>query len=166
MPKKNETRILVVDDEPDVLELVVFHLEKENFKVAVADTGDKALKMARSQVPSLLVLDLMLRKLLQLRTNLTWLTPFFWIDFPEKSIPWFVLFPEPKFPVIVELEKQFLERKQKKYPVLAGQTVSVNFVVRNKPVISLITDAVEKALDSLRGIKTDQPWSFKQSLII
>jgi len=60
MPKKNETRILVVDDEPDVLELVVFHLEKENFKVAVADTGDKALKMARSQVPSLLVLDLML----------------------------------------------------------------------------------------------------------
>ncbi len=64
---------------------------------------------------------------------------------------------EPKFPVIVELEKQFLERKQKKYPVLAGQTVSVNFVVRDKPVISLITDAVEKALDSLRGIKTDQP---------
>jgi two-component system phosphate regulon response regulator PhoB len=60
MPKKNETRILVVDDEPDVLELVVFHLEKENFKVAVADTGDKALKMALSQVPSLLVLDLML----------------------------------------------------------------------------------------------------------
>ena len=60
MPKKNETRILVVDDEPDVLELIVFHLEKENFKVAVADTGDRALKMARSQVPSLLVLDLML----------------------------------------------------------------------------------------------------------
>ena len=50
----------MVDDEPDVLELVVFHLEKENFKVAVADTGDKALKLARAQVPSLLVLDLML----------------------------------------------------------------------------------------------------------
>ena len=65
--------------------------------------------------------------------------------------------PEPKFPVIVELDKQFLERKGKKYPVLAGQTVSVNFVVRDKPVISLITDAVEKALDSLRGIKTDRP---------
>ena len=60
MPSKDETRILVVDDEPDVLELIVFHLEKENFKVAVADTGDKALKMARAHVPSLLVLDLML----------------------------------------------------------------------------------------------------------
>ena len=39
----------------------------------------------------------------------------------------------------------------------AGQSVSVNFIVRDKPVISLLTDAVEKALDALRGIKTDQP---------
>ena len=60
MPRKDEIRILVVDDEPDVLELIVFHLEKENFKVAVAETGDMALKMARAHVPSLLVLDLML----------------------------------------------------------------------------------------------------------
>ena len=65
--------------------------------------------------------------------------------------------PEPKFPVIVELDKQYLERKGKKYPVKAGQTVSVNFIVRNKPVISLLTDAVEKAFDAMRGIKTDQP---------
>ncbi len=60
MPRKNNIRILVVDDEPDVLELVVFHLEKEAYQVDVADTGDKALKMARENLPSLLVLDLML----------------------------------------------------------------------------------------------------------
>ena len=60
MPRKNDIRILVVDDEPDVLELVVFHLEKEAYQVAVADTGDKALKMARESLPSLLILDLML----------------------------------------------------------------------------------------------------------
>ena len=60
MHQKNEVRILVVDDEPDVLELVVFHLKKENYKVAIADTGDKALRMAVEQVPSLLILDLML----------------------------------------------------------------------------------------------------------
>ena len=60
MPQKNEVRILVVDDEPDVLELVVIHLKKENYKVAIADTGDKALRMAVEQVPSLLILDLML----------------------------------------------------------------------------------------------------------
>ena len=60
MPGKNDIRILVVDDEPDVLELVVYHLEKEAYRVDVADTGDKALKMARENLPSLLVLDLML----------------------------------------------------------------------------------------------------------
>ena len=59
MPKK-EARILVVDDEPDVLELVVFHLKKEKYKVAIADNGDKALKIAREQVPNLIILDLML----------------------------------------------------------------------------------------------------------
>ena len=60
MPRKNDIRILVVDDEPDVLELVVFHLEKQQYKVAVADTGDKALKIARENLPSMLILDLML----------------------------------------------------------------------------------------------------------
>ena len=59
MPKK-EARILVVDDEPDVLELVVFHLKKEKYKVAIADNGDKALKIARERVPNLIILDLML----------------------------------------------------------------------------------------------------------
>jgi len=60
MPCKNDIRILVVDDEPDVLELVVFHLEKEAYRVDVANTGDRALMMARENLPSLLVLDLML----------------------------------------------------------------------------------------------------------
>ena len=60
MSCKNDIRILVVDDEPDVLELIVYHLEKEAYRVDVADTGDKALRMAREQLPSLLILDLML----------------------------------------------------------------------------------------------------------
>ncbi len=60
MPRTKDIRILVVDDEPDVLELVEFHLEKEQFKVNVADNGDQALKMARELLPSLLILDLML----------------------------------------------------------------------------------------------------------
>ena len=59
MPKK-EALILVVDDEPDVLELVVFHLKKGKYKLAIADNGDKALKIAREQVPNLIILDLML----------------------------------------------------------------------------------------------------------
>ena len=38
-----------------------------------------------------------------------------------------------------------------------GKSIAQNFIVRNKPVISLLSDALEKALDSLKGIKTDPP---------
>ena len=65
--------------------------------------------------------------------------------------------PEPRFPAQVALKRQYLEKRGKLFPVAAGQSVSVNFIVRDKPVISLVTDAVEKALDALRSIKTDQP---------
>ena len=64
--------------------------------------------------------------------------------------------PEPMFPAQVVLKRQYLEKRDKRYPVAAGQSVSVNFIVRDKPVISLLTDSIEKAFDALRGIKTDQ----------
>ena len=64
--------------------------------------------------------------------------------------------PEPMFPAQVVLKRQYLEKRSKRYPVAAGQSVSVNFIVRDKPVISLLTDSIEKAFDALRGIKTDQ----------
>ena len=65
--------------------------------------------------------------------------------------------PEPRFPAVVILNRQYLERRGNRYPVSPGQSVAVNFIVRDKPVISLLTDSVEKAFDALRGIKTDQP---------
>ena len=64
--------------------------------------------------------------------------------------------PEPRFPAQVALKRQYLEKRGKRFHVAAGQSVSVNFIVRDKPVISLLTDSVEKAFDALRGIKTDQ----------
>jgi two-component system, OmpR family, phosphate regulon response regulator PhoB len=53
-------RILVVDDEPDIVALVVYHLAKVGYKVSSASTGPDALAMARRDLPSLVVLDLML----------------------------------------------------------------------------------------------------------
>lgn len=53
-------RILVVDDEPDIVALVVYHLAKAGYKVSSASTGPDALAMARRDRPSLIVLDLML----------------------------------------------------------------------------------------------------------
>jgi len=57
MPKE---RILVVDDEEDILELVRFNLAKEGYQVTGALTGEEALRKARSEPFDLIVLDLML----------------------------------------------------------------------------------------------------------
>ena len=53
-------RILVVDDEPDIVALVVYHLAKAGFRVSSATTGGDALQMATRDRPALIVLDLML----------------------------------------------------------------------------------------------------------
>lgn len=52
--------ILVVDDEPDILELVRYNLNKEGYRVQTAATGEHALRYARESKPALVVLDLML----------------------------------------------------------------------------------------------------------
>jgi two-component system, OmpR family, alkaline phosphatase synthesis response regulator PhoP len=57
MPKE---RILVVDDEEDILELVRFNLAREGYDVVVAASGEKAIDIARKELPHLIVLDLML----------------------------------------------------------------------------------------------------------
>ena len=53
-------RILVVDDEPDIVALVVYHLAKAGFKISTASYGADALRMAQQDRPALVVLDLML----------------------------------------------------------------------------------------------------------
>jgi DNA-binding response OmpR family regulator len=53
-------RVLVVDDEPDVLLLCRLNLEQRGHEVLEAPNGDTALELARSGSPDLVVLDLML----------------------------------------------------------------------------------------------------------
>jgi two-component system phosphate regulon response regulator PhoB len=53
-------RILVVDDEPEIVALVAYHLAKAGYRVATASTGEDALDTARRERPALMVLDLML----------------------------------------------------------------------------------------------------------
>jgi two-component system, OmpR family, phosphate regulon response regulator PhoB len=53
-------RVLVVDDEPDIVALVAYHLAKAGYRVATASSGTDALDSARRERPSLIVLDLML----------------------------------------------------------------------------------------------------------
>lgn len=56
----NDKRILVVDDEPDIVALVAYHLAKAGFRVSTATNGVDAVDQARNEQPSLIVLDLML----------------------------------------------------------------------------------------------------------
>ncbi len=53
-------RVLVVDDEPEIVALVVYHLAKAGYRVSSANTGPDALLLASQERPSLIVLDLML----------------------------------------------------------------------------------------------------------
>lgn len=57
MPKEI---ILVVDDEEDILELVSYNLAKEGYKIEKADSGEKAIAAAKSAMPNLILLDIML----------------------------------------------------------------------------------------------------------
>ncbi len=53
-------RILIVDDEEDIVELVRYNLEKEGYETLVAFSGEDALALALREMPDLVVLDLML----------------------------------------------------------------------------------------------------------
>jgi len=55
-------KILIADDEPDILEIVQYNLAKEGFEVLAAKDGDEALLKARSENPDLIILDIMMPK--------------------------------------------------------------------------------------------------------
>jgi two-component system, OmpR family, alkaline phosphatase synthesis response regulator PhoP len=53
-------RVLVVDDEEDILELVTFNLAKDGYQVVTAASGEEALRQTKQGTPDLILLDLML----------------------------------------------------------------------------------------------------------
>ena len=53
-------RILLIEDEPDIAEVLQYNLEKEGFEVELAHRGDTGLEALRRQAPDLILLDLML----------------------------------------------------------------------------------------------------------
>jgi len=58
---KNETiKILLVDDEPDILEIVGYHLKKEKYQVFKASNGKEAVNQAKKEEPHLILLDIMM----------------------------------------------------------------------------------------------------------
>jgi len=56
----NKYKILIVDDEPDILEFINYNLKREGFKVYQASNGREAIATAIKQIPDLILLDIML----------------------------------------------------------------------------------------------------------
>lgn len=56
----NNQKILVVDDEPDIVELISYHLTKEGYQVHTASNGKEAIKTAKEVFPDLIILDVMM----------------------------------------------------------------------------------------------------------
>ena len=57
---KQNTKILLVDDDPDILELLEYNLAKENYVLAKAVNGQQALEIAKTFKPNLVILDVMM----------------------------------------------------------------------------------------------------------
>ncbi len=60
---KRDTRLLVVDDDPEILSMLAMRLAKSGYEVTTAVDGEDAVKKATSSVPDIIVLDVMMPKM-------------------------------------------------------------------------------------------------------
>ena len=63
MSSSTKQKILIVDDEPDILELIEYNLKKEGYQVFLARNGQEAVAEAKRSLPDLIVLDIMMPKM-------------------------------------------------------------------------------------------------------
>ncbi len=55
-----EYKILLVDDEPDILEFLTYNLNKEGYVTYTASNGNEAIEVAKKEIPDLIILDVMM----------------------------------------------------------------------------------------------------------
>ena len=61
--KKKDIKILLVDDEPDIIEILRFNLEQEGYTICTANDGQEAIKVAAKEYPHLIIIDIMMPNL-------------------------------------------------------------------------------------------------------
>jgi two-component system alkaline phosphatase synthesis response regulator PhoP len=57
---KSKAKILLVDDEPDILEIVGFNLSQEGYRIVTAANGKEAITKAKAELPNLIIMDVMM----------------------------------------------------------------------------------------------------------
>lgn len=60
MSEKQKIKVLIVDDEPDIVEILKYNLQKEGYEVATAEDGIKGVKVATKFQPDVILLDIMM----------------------------------------------------------------------------------------------------------
>ena len=58
--KKSKIKILLVDDETDILEILSFNLSNEGYQIFTAENGKEVLELAAQHLPHLIILDVMM----------------------------------------------------------------------------------------------------------
>ena len=61
--KRKDTKILLVDDEPDIVEIIRFNLEQKGYQISTASDGLEAIKVANKEIPHLIIMDVMMPNL-------------------------------------------------------------------------------------------------------
>lgn len=61
--KNTHTKILLVDDEPDIVEIIRFNLEQNGYQISTASDGLEAIKVAEKEIPHLIIMDVMMPNL-------------------------------------------------------------------------------------------------------
>lgn len=61
--KRGDIKILLVDDEPDIIEIIRFNLEQKGYQICTASDGLQAIKMAEKEQPHLIIMDVMMPNL-------------------------------------------------------------------------------------------------------
>ena len=61
--KKKDIKILLVDDEPDVIEIIRYNLDQEGYKIYTASDVKEAIEKAKKKIPHLIIMDVMMPKM-------------------------------------------------------------------------------------------------------
>ncbi|TDU43134.1 two-component system alkaline phosphatase synthesis response regulator PhoP [Gelidibacter sediminis] len=130
--KKKDIKILLVDDEPDILEIIGYNLSTEGYQIITADNGVQAVKKAKKERPHLIILDVMMPEMDG-------------IEACEQI---------RKIPELSNTIITFLTARGEDYSQMAGFDVGADDYI-TKPIKPKVLTSKVKAL--LRRIKNEEP---------
>jgi two-component system, OmpR family, alkaline phosphatase synthesis response regulator PhoP len=139
--KKKEIRILLVDDEPDILEIVGYNLTQEGYQVITATNGREAITKAKKHLPQLIIMDVMMPEMDGMEAC--------------EAIR--------KLPELSNVIITFLTARSEDYSQVAGFDAGADDYIA-KPIKPKVL--VSKIKGLLRRIKNDEPAANSETLVL